>query len=84
MTLLASACVQKRPSKIDEVRRVEVVAKYTHCPQAEKPELKPLHAEKHIGAKENVEVLMFNAVEQNAYDERLEAENQCYRAQAEK
>ncbi|MBI9112254.1 hypothetical protein [Maridesulfovibrio ferrireducens] len=81
LTIL-SACNQKRVSKIDEVRRVEVVAKYVECVSPEKPNFQPLLEDQHIGSKENVSRTMHNAVESQAYTEGLEAENNCYRSQA--
>lgn len=80
LTIL-SACNQKHVSKIDEVHRVEVVAKYVECVAPEKPDLQPLLEDQHIGSKENVSRAMHNAVESKAYTERLEAETNCYRSQ---
>ncbi len=81
--MMLSACAPKQRSKIDEVRRIEVVMGYEECPQATKPELLPYIATEHLGSKSNVEITIHNDLEQTAYEERLEAENHCYRRQAE-
>ncbi len=79
---MLSACNQKRTSKIDEVRRVEVVAKYENCPAPESPELKPLLEGLHLGSKENVNRIMENTVENQAYIQGLKSTIECYEFQS--
>lgn len=79
-----SACVHQNSPEFQEVREVEVTSTYEKCPAPDSPELKPILEEQHIGSRDNVNRVISNTVENQAYINGLKATIECYEAQASK